>query len=237
VPREYLAFDIETAKEVPGADFNWKPHRPLGICCAAALRCDAQEAMLWHGKKADGAPAGRLSQAEATQVVQDLSRIVAEGYTLLTWNGLGFDLDILAEESGLVGECKELALNHVDAMFHVFCQLGYPVGLEKAAQGLKLPGKPPGMSGVLAPQLWGQGRFQEVLKYVTQDVRIALQVALKSEERRRLEWITRRGTPGSMDLPRGWLTVREAAKLPLPDTSWMTRPIPRSEFTNWVGME
>jgi hypothetical protein len=29
--RQYLAFDIETAKDVPGDDFNWRPHRPLGI--------------------------------------------------------------------------------------------------------------------------------------------------------------------------------------------------------------
>ncbi len=32
-----LAFDIETAKEVPGVDFDWRPHRPLGIACAAYL--------------------------------------------------------------------------------------------------------------------------------------------------------------------------------------------------------
>ena len=29
-------------------------------------------------------------------------RQVEDGYTLLTWNGLGFDLDILAEESQLL---------------------------------------------------------------------------------------------------------------------------------------
>lgn len=233
--RKYLAFDIETAKDVPGPDFNWKPHRPLGICCAAALRSDVQEAILWHGKNHDGAPAERMSNEDAKHVVLELSRFVVEGYTLLTWNGLGFDLDILAEESASREECKKLALNHVDAMFHVFCQMGYPVGLEKAAQALKIPGKPAGMSGVLAPQLWAQGRFQDVLQYVAQDVRIALEVAQKSEERRRFEWITRKGTLGLMDLQRGWLAVQEAAKLPLPDTSWMTRPIPRSEFTQWVG--
>jgi hypothetical protein len=236
MPRKYLAFDIETAKDVPGADFNWKPHRPLGICCAAALRDGASEAILWYGKNADGTPARRMARTEAEEVVQELARLVAEGYTLLTWNGLGFDLDILAEESALLRQCKEMALNHVDAMFHVFCQLGYPVGLEKAAQALRIPGKPPGMSGVLAPQLWGQGRHQEVLQYVAQDVRMALQVALKSEERKRFEWITRKGTSSSIELAQGWLTVGEAAKLPLPDTSWMARPIRRSEFTGWVGI-
>ena len=37
--RRYLAFDIETAKDVPGVEFNWRAHRPLGISCAPL--CDA----------------------------------------------------------------------------------------------------------------------------------------------------------------------------------------------------
>ena len=28
--RRYLAFDIETATDVPGPGFNWRPYRPLG---------------------------------------------------------------------------------------------------------------------------------------------------------------------------------------------------------------
>ncbi len=201
--RKYLAFDIETAKEVPGEDFNWKPYRPLGICCAAAFPCDAKEPIVWSGKKHDGTPAERMSRGEASNVVRELVNLVADGYTLLTWNGLGFDFDVLAEESGCHNECRELALTHVDMMFHVFCDRGFPVALEKAAQGLGIPGKPPGMSGVLAPQLWAQGRYQDVLNYVIQDVRIILQVASKSEARRRFEWITRRGSTSSMDLAAG----------------------------------
>jgi hypothetical protein len=96
--RRYLAFDIETAKDVPGDDFNWKAHRPLGISCAAALRCDADEPMLWYGKKDDGTPAGQMSRDEAGDLVRALARLASEGYTLLTWNGLGFDFDVLAEE-------------------------------------------------------------------------------------------------------------------------------------------
>ena len=41
--RRYLAFDIETAKDVPGEDFNWRPHRPLGISCAATLASPSSE--------------------------------------------------------------------------------------------------------------------------------------------------------------------------------------------------
>lgn len=232
--RKYLAFDIETAAEVPGPDFNWRPHRPLGITCAAALPCDEDKAIIWHGKTDDGTPAERMSADEVVRVVAQLSDMVADGYTLLTWNGLGFDLDILAEESGMLGPCRELASNHVDMMFHVFCDRGFPVALDKAAQALGIPGKPPGMSGLLAPQIWAQGRHEDVIDYVTQDVRITLQVAETCEQKRRFRWMTRKGTASSMALAGGWLSVKDALRLPEPDTSWMTAAIPRSQFTGWL---
>lgn len=234
--RKYLAFDIETAKDVPGEDFNWRPHRPLGITCAAAFPVDAQTPLVWHSKTASGQPAERMSKAGAQQVVEQLLEFVGNGYTILTWNGLGFDFDVLAEESGSHQECKELALNHVDMMFHVFCDRGFPVALDKAAQALAIPGKPAGMSGLLAPQLWAQGRYRQVLDYVAQDVRMALQVATKCEQQRRFEWTTRKGTSSSMNLARGWLIVRDALRLPQPDTSWMDSPIPRHDFTQWLGI-
>src|ERR1700680_4052822 len=98
--RRYLAFDIETAKDVPGEDFNWRPHRPLGISCAATLVSDSSEVRLWHGRKQDGAHAERRSRDDVAALVRYLSQMAQDGFTILTWNGLGFDFDILAEESG-----------------------------------------------------------------------------------------------------------------------------------------
>ena len=175
-----------------------------------------------------------MSPGEARELVHQLARLAGEGYTLLTWNGMGFDFNVLAEESDCHEECKELVLNHVDMMFHVFCDRGFPVKLDKAAQALGIPGKPEGMSGMLAPQLSAQGRYQEVLDYVAQDVRIAFQIARVCEEQRRFRWTTQQGKTRSMDLPRGWLTVADAMRLPLPDTSWMDQAIPRHVFTSWV---
>ncbi|MCP5110963.1 MAG: hypothetical protein GY953_09025 [bacterium] len=232
----YLAFDIEIAKDVPGDDFNWRPHRPLGISCAATLGSDAEQPVLWHGKTPDGSPAGRMSREEARELVQYLLDMAADGYRVLTWNGLGFDFDVLAEESGAAEGCRECALGHVDMMFHVFCARGYPVALDKAAQGLGLPGKTPGMSGADVPRLWAEGQFAKVLEYVAQDARTTMQVARTTEERRRLDWITRRGTKSSMPLPHGWLTVRKAMELPAPDTSWMSAPMSRQDFAAWLGV-
>jgi hypothetical protein len=234
VERRFLAFDIETAKDVPGEDFNWRPHRPLGIACAATLASDSNEVRLWHGKTKNGQPSAQMVRADAESLVDYLAKMASDGFTILTWNGLGFDFDVLAEESGACARCKEFVLQHVDMMFHIVCALGYPVSLELAARGMGLPGKPPGMSGIKAPQLWAQGRFQEVLDYVSQDVRTAIAIAQAAEKRRQFHWITRKGTKSTMALPKGWLSVREALQLPEPDTSWMTRPLKRQQFMGWM---
>jgi len=232
--RKYIAFDIEIVKEIPQGERDWKAHRPFGISCAATLASDAGEPSLWHGLTDDGRPADLMSQQDRMNLVHHLATGVNDGYTILTWNGLGFDFDVLAEESGMFEECKRLALDHVDMMFHVFCQLGYAVALDRAAKGMGLAGKPEGMSGALAPRLWNEGKRQQVLDYVAQDVRTTLELAQACQKRGRLRWITRRGRRGNMALPQGWVTVREALALPEPDTSWMSNPWPRSKFTAWL---
>ncbi len=234
--RKYLAFDIEIAQKLPEGEGDWKAHRPLGITCAATFASDADDPMLWYSRTGAGQPAGRMSQQDIAEMVHYLTTMADAGHTVLTWNGLGFDFDILAEESGMLTECKRLAfdLDHVDMMFHVFCQLGYPVGLDRSAKGMGLAGKPQGMDGALAPHLWAEGQHQQVLDYVAQDVRTTLTLAHTCEERGHLRWITRRGSGKKMALPSGWLTVREALALPVPDTSWMSNPWPRSKFTSWM---
>lgn len=232
---KFLAFDIETAKDVPSDDFNWQPHRPLGISCAATLASDSEKARLWYGGVAQSAPSLKMSREDNAELVRYLSDSVDAGYTIVTWNGLAFDYDILAEESGLSDECKKLALEQVDMMFHVFCIKGFPVGLDYAAQGSGVKGKPAGMSGIKAPQLWQRGEYQTVLDYVAQDVRTTLQLASLCEQRRSLRWLTRKGTRSKCPLESGWLAVEHAMRLPKPDTSWMDKPMARSHFTAWLG--
>ena len=45
-------------------------------------------------------------------------------------------------------------------MFHFFCVQGYALGLDRAAKGMGLAGKLPGMTGALAPRYWAEGRRQ-----------------------------------------------------------------------------
>jgi hypothetical protein len=235
--RKYLAFDIETAKVLPqilpGGDIL--KYRPLGITCAAALATDNKEPRLFYSRDASGVPSTQMSKDDLSGLVDFLADQIKNGYTILTHNGLGFDFNILAEESGRLNDCRQLAMGHVDTMFHVFCCQGFGVGLDKAGEAIGIR-KLEGVEGWKAPQLWKEGKHETVLKYVGQDCRMALEVAEKSEQRRSFSWIKGNGKTGTLALPKGWLTVQEAIKLPLPDTSWMNfAPWPRSKFTKWLG--
>ena len=102
---------------------------------------------------------------------------------------------------------------------------------------MNIEGKPEGMSGALAPNLWAEGHHQTVLDYVVQDVRMALQIAEQAERENKLQWITRRGQKNTVALPNGWLTVRDACALTEPDTSWMDNPLSRQSFLKWTSVE
>ena len=230
--RKYLAFDIEIAKQIPEGETDWKAHRPLGISCAATLARKYLDH--WHGGRWQQ-PAHRMSALEARKVVDYLIKAYAGGYTISPWNGLGFDFDILAEESRMLEQCRDLALGHVDMMFHLFCLRGHALGLDKAARGMGLAGKTEGMSGALAPKMWAEGRYQEVLDYVAQDVRTTLDLAQAVDEAGYLEWVSRAGNVIHQEIDR-WLTVRECLELPEPDTSWMTDPWPRKKFAGWLSL-
>ena len=231
---KYAAFDIETGSEFPdGAD--WRDYRPLSITCAAVCLSDVPRPVVWHGTNADGSIADQMRPNELYDLVHYLTNLLARGYTIVTWNGLGFDFDVLAEESGLYDDCRKLALNHVDMMFHLFCVKGWPLSLNAAAMGMGLPGKTIGMDGREAVMAWkAPDRRWDVMRYVEQDARTTLDLALVCGRERRLNWVSRRGNLQTLYLPNGWYPVSSSIELPEPDTSWMDSPILRSDFTLWL---
>lgn len=233
---KWLSFDIETAKITEDGN-NLEAERPLGICCWA-LAWETHlgvEIQTGHGLAANYTPTPRLGKYECQALVKKLRQLTLyEGYTLLTHNGVGFDLDILAEESGMHAECVELAMNSVDMMLQFHCTKGFPIGLDAIAKGMGLSGKTEGMSGSLAPVLWANGECVKVLEYVGQDVRSTLEVALRVEQIGELRWIAKSGRLNAVPFSR-WMTVREALELPLPNVSWMTDAWPREKFTSWMA--
>jgi transposase len=235
--RKCLAFDLETAKVQSVEEHDWKSHRPLGISCAATLLTGSDEPLLWHGVTSRKRPTSRMRKREAVELVKYLVNQVERGFTIVTWNGVGFDFNILAEESGMVEACKVMALNHIDMMFHVLCHLGYGISLDSAARGMGIAGKPEAMHAAVAPVLWAQGRRQEVLDYVAHDVRITLKLADICEARKCLHWVTRGGKTRNIPLHKGWLSVEAAMRLPEPDTSWMASQWSRAAVTSWLRLD
>lgn len=251
----FVAFDIEIRNELPEGD-DWKKARPLGITCAATITSDGEE-KVWHGGMCtewatwEMLPP-QMSPEECHELASYLEDMQSSGYPIVTWNGLGFDFDILAEEvqdQDVAAMLKEVALDHIDVAFAMFCERGFMCGLDAAAKGLGLPGKTAGMKGSLAPAMWAAGPEEQgfVLGYVLQDVRTTAQVYTSILEQNELIWITKAGTPAKRPwLPtfhsdgcpsRGdkrLLTVREALSMPLPDVSWMKDPWPRSKFCGWL---
>ena len=229
----WLAFDLEIAKVLPEDFGELKQFRPLGISCAATL-CSGEEPLLWTEQDARGGYARQLLPATAARLVEYLQERSTAGYRIVTWNGLGFDFDVLYEESGWLPACKTLALEHTDMMFHIFCEKGYALSLDKAARGMGLAGKMEGMDGALAPSLWQEGQQERVLEYLQQDARITLQLAQEGQRQRVLRWVSTTLKLQELKLPRGWLPVKDARNLPLPDTTWMRDPWSRHKFTGWL---
>jgi hypothetical protein len=234
-----IAFDLEIVKSIPDG-VEWKDIRPLGISCAAGLLDNEPLSRLWFHKdeQTEEPLSGGMSQQYLKYLVQDLMFWVNDGgYTIVTWNGLGFDFDVLAEESGMHDECKELALNHIDMMFHFLCVKGFPVGLDAVAKGLSLGGKKAGMTGADAPQLWASENLSDrlkVLRYVHQDSLSTLEIYEKATQLGAVNWITKKGKYSHMPLFRDFKTVKECLEFPLPDTSWMDNPLTREEFYAWT---
>lgn len=213
---------------------DWKRFRPLGITCAAAASSDGG---LWNWWAHDdlGKFTDKMDQVQCWSLVQTLNNLIHQGYTLLSWNGLGFDFDVLREESADdMNFCRDLALSHIDMMFHFFASKGYPLGLDAAAKGMGLPGKPEGMDGAKAPQLWLTDPYR-VLSYCSLDVKNTLAVAEAVDDSGGITWTARSGRLNNWQLGSQWLTAKEAMALPEPNTSWMSDPWPRSKFYGWTG--
>jgi len=175
-----------------------------------------------------------MTTAEARELVAYLRYQVRIGYTIVTWNGIGFDFDVLAEESGMHAKCKSLALGHVDMMFHVLCHLGFGVSLNATARGMRLTRACEKRTGSLIPKLWADGRFGEVFSHVGRDVRTTLALATECSERGYFRWITRWGTGRMMRLPDGWQIARVAQKAPEQVHSHGEGRWSRDRLTAWM---
>ncbi|MCP4141086.1 MAG: hypothetical protein GY755_12535 [Chloroflexi bacterium] len=229
-----ISFDIEISKVLPDFSGNLFDYSPLGISCAAVAHDDVK---FWQGVP-------HLTKEENQKMVRDLMSYAEEGYTFVSWNGCGFDFRLLAEESGMVEECGDLAINHVDLMLLVTFKKGWFLGLNKALKGANIAEKVHDvelkngevlhdMHGGHAPKLWADGEYDAVLTYLRGDVEQTLSLAENVVERGEISWTSGSGKPQSVSVSK-LLTVRECFDIREPDVSWMSNPPQREDFVKWI---
>lgn len=227
--RKYIALDLEISTPIPEGATDWQLYRPFGVACVVTKGSDHQYPLMWF----EPGFGLRMTAALFLQLAMYLDGMIRKGYTLLTFNGAGFDFNVLQEEYP-GGAWGKLAPIHVDLFFHIFCAKGYCRGLDTLARGAGLTGKPEGVDGARAPQMWLDGRYHEVLDYCAADVEMTLGLAEAGEGQGCVRWLAKSGKEDGIDLVDGWLTVGQAMRLPEPDNSWMSNPWPRSKFIGWL---
>jgi hypothetical protein len=224
-----ISFDLETEYIEGPLDLG----RQVPSITVAATLTDAGDVTLWCERDSAGQVTGdTLGVDGARALVCYLQDNLRRGATIVTWNGAGFDFRVLAQASGMWPEAAALAWEHVDMMFWLHCKKGFSVALRRAAQAVGTD-KTAGVSGADAPRLWAQGEYDQVLRYVTQDVQVVGAVYDAAMRRQGLRWINSRGLLSEAE---GRLcSVRLSYGMPVPDTSWMRRPSwPRDKFVGWM---
>ncbi|MYH71336.1 MAG: hypothetical protein F4153_01955 [Acidimicrobiia bacterium] len=232
----FAAFDLETRELIDNKRHGLEKGA-LGVTCIGLMLTGQHTAEMWYGNEPNEQIASQMSRDQLSKFVDRLKSLADDGFTIATWNGLSFDFRVLAAESGRYEDCRALALRHVDMMFNIFCEKGWPVGIAQVASGMGLRGKTQGMDGLEAVRIWNEEphRRQEVIHYAANDVHLTLELAELVSKQKVLRWSSLRGNPQQLSLPRGWLTCELADQLPEPDNSWMDDPLERSDFTDWFA--
>lgn len=256
---DYCAWDLEIAVTVPSG-VDWDDYRPLGISCAAVYVSGPGMTTLWPADNSNMPFPDKLSPQEAAEMLSCLLDLVQAGQPLVTWNGAGFDLRVLADEcqdEALAKTCAVLALDHYDPGYQMICQKGFMCKLQAASEGMGLEGKLEGMKGALAPVMWtgnvpdddeiardvksisetpGTRAAQDLcLAYVGQDAVATGKLYEAVLNARRLSWITGRGRLATWNV-RKLLTVREC--LVLPEVHIWDKKPDSAEFWNrrrWIS--
>jgi len=227
-----MAFDIEIAnvfEAAPGEDLD--RYGPFDISCAATAT-DKGEIRHWFKKGPDGAPQRCIDAECASDMLKVLREAQLAGVQVCAWNGLSFDARWLGWAARDMRLAAQVALDLYDPMFQFVVQRGFPIGLAAVADGLGIEQKKL-MNGADAPKEWAAGNFARVLEYVAGDCQITERVVARIIELGEVRWRTKKGGVSSEPMPK-LERVRDLLKRPLPDTSWMSEPLPREKFYEWL---
>lgn len=227
-----LSFDIEISNVFdlrPGEDIN--KHAPFDVAVAAA-QIEGGEHRIWYSRGVDGQPLLSLERGDARELLGYLDEMQRAGFAVCAWNGLSFDLRWVARAADDPRTASRVARALYDPMFHFFKMKGFPVGLAAVAEGMGIPLRK-SMTAEEAPREWRAGDYERVVDYVLGDARMTNQVVAAILRRREIAWITQRGQRRTEPVPR-LKSVAECLRDPMPDQSWMDKPLGQEKFAGWL---
>lgn len=201
---KFIAFDLEF--RITDGDVE--------ILCAASMSTDDAVPFVWVDNINEHLIRDQLSSYTLATFVRFLLARHAEGYTVVTWGGVGSDFRHLAALlPWLASDIKNLCLNSIDIPFVSGSSIGMMMGLSAAAQALGFGHKANDSS--LIPTLWDAGRRTEVLQHVSTDTYLTVVVVRHALLHNELQWITSKGLRRTW-CPAKLLTVRACLQMPLP---------------------
>lgn len=224
-----VAFDLEIL-EGWEPEKDWRDCLPLQVSVAATSTLGHD--ILWFSLD-ETQPAQAMSKGDLSGLLDYLVTMQGAGFTVVTWNGLGFDFallqTILPEYTKIL---VDLALNHWDIMFQLWWTKGHPLSLQKAARGLEVGSK--AGNGSLAPGWWSSGQYAKVLRYVRQDARLTLNVAraVFAREVSGIPWISSRGFINFCHIPEA-KTPLELLQDGSAVSRWLVEPHDAYKWTSW----
>jgi hypothetical protein len=227
-----LSFDIEISDV-----FDLKPHEDLDKYApfhisVAATAVHGGEERVWYSADADGRPALNLTPEKARELLEYLRDMQQKNVMVCAWNGLSFDLRWIGYQANDMKLAAEVALKSYDPMFQFFNIAGFPVGLAKVAEAMGVRQEKL-MHGSQAPVRWREGDHQLVMDYCLGDCQMTNQIVRAIQKAYQVQWITAKGLAKSKPM-RQLKTVEQVLQDPEPDQSWMSTPMPRSKFCQWL---
>ncbi len=227
-----LSFDIEISDvfELEKHE-DMEKYAPFHISVAATAVLGGEE-RVWFSTDGNGTPLLNLTPTRAHEILEYLDEMQREGYMVCAWNGLGFDLKWLGYNAEDMALAARVALKLYDPMFQFFSIAGYPVGLAKVAEAMRIDQRKL-MDGADAPKEWRAGNYQSVMDYVLGDCQITNSVVAAIQATRQVRWVTSKGSVSAKPMPK-LKQVEEVILGPEPDQSWMDTPIPRKRFYEWT---
>ena len=229
----FLSFDIEISDVFdlkPGEEME--KYAPFHLAVASTV-VHGGESHVWYSVDGEGHPLANMTRNESRGLLAYLDQAQQNGTMVCAWNGLGFDLRWIGHTARNMALAAKIALKSYDPMFQFFNQRGFPVGLAAVAKGMGVKQEKI-MHGADAPREWQAGNYEKVMDYVLGDSQMTNAIIFAIQERKQVQWVTRRGTISSEPIPQ-LKTVQQVIAEPfIADQSWMSNPIPKRKFCGWA---